>query len=157
VSVSISTELTALEPIVQISDLDPRFMANQDLTLLGDATGGSATLTATVPAGYAALWCRASVLITGSPTITTAWWNFSFRNNAFYQSATISAVDTFGVASGPVLPKGLDFDWTTTSYLEFRCDNPDGDTIALRVLACLWDIVTARQLPQKFFWPYSLG
>jgi len=156
VSVSIDTTLSELRPVVQRSGLDPRFIADEQVQLLGDASGGSATLRATIPAGYAPLWGRVSILIDDSPAITTGWWNFSFANSAFYQSAIITPVDIWGVASVPELPRDIDFDWTVSSYVEWRSANPDGDTTFLRVHVALWDIVDARQIPQNFFWPYAL-
>jgi len=150
-----ATELMR-EDLVQLNDLDPELRITMSGSLAGDATGGTSDITATVPAGKAGMIVASSCAITGIGTASNNVFRITLNGNTVNEQAQAP----FNIATFQRFES-----WTPTPVLHIAdtiaiistIDNVDTQTHTCRYMIYLWDLVTARNIPQKFFWPGTLA
>jgi len=155
-SVSVAAAVLLRKDLVQVSDLDPEQLVVMQNTLPGDAGGNSSTITATVPTGFAAMLIRASTNVNGNATATNVVTRVRIDGDTIDEFASgpfnIDAFQRFqNVIPAPVL-------WINDLIqVDSQIDNVLAQTHGFELIMYLWDLQTARNLPQKFFWPGTLS
>lgn len=142
--------------LVQVTDLDPKQLVVMQGSVAGDGGGGSSDVTAAIPTGFGAMIMRASGNISATTTATNMLFRIRLDGDAVEEFAT----GPFNVAGaqryGSFRPTKML--WTNNLIeLIAICDNVNAQTQTLECTMLLWDLQTARNLPQRFFWPGLLG
>ncbi len=155
-SVSIAATVLLRQDLVQITDLDPEQLIVMQNTLAGDAGGNTSAITATVPTGFAAMLIRASTNVAGVGTATNVVTRVRIDSNTIDEFASGPFnIDTFqrfaNMIPAPVLWINDLIDVSST------VDNVLAQTHGFELIMYLWDMQTARNLPQKFFWPGTMS
>lgn len=144
---------------MQVSELDPEELIRFTGTVVADVSGGGVKLFCEAPADKSVFWIYAGGIVQDGSTSDFSYnvlvdGNIVFRQGAagFVSSGSSVAVgfNPPGILLSPQVAGGI-------SRLEVIADNVDGDDMIAEALAFIWDAQVGRNLPQKFFWPGTLG
>lgn len=158
-SVTVAIGPTETQNLVQVSELDPEQMIRFQSTVVADVTGGFLQLTCSAPIDKSVLWVYASAAI-GSGSVSPLQYNVTVDGNVVFRHGELThLVSASAIAEGwrppgillnPQAPGAL-------SAIQIIADNVDGDDMTAEAFGFIWDAQVGRNLPQKFFWPGTLG
>lgn len=137
--------------LVQVSDLDPEWELVFQGAAVGDGTGGDKRVTCTIPTDLGCMFVGASCLMNASST-SPAFYQIAVGGiTQFFRGAAPNAIDVNNVPDFRDPPRVLLLDHPIV--LSIFSDNVNTETMSGRAIAFGWDLVAARNIPQKFFWP----
>lgn len=152
-SVSIEIPLTQNLGLVQVHGADPKKLLKWSGLIVADASAGTLTGTCNVPTDLAIIWLAVSVQIQGTTANNVS---FGFvEDGAGFLFGGVDAsrlVDSFIAPSALELPAPLILFGDDLSVVVIL-ENNDTEDVGVRASALAWDQETARNLPQRFFWP----
>ncbi len=145
--------------LVQVSDLDPETLIRFSGTVVADASAGILQLNCQAPIDKSVLWVYASAATLNAST-TDFQYNvlveglIVFRHGVEgFQTGGNSLAAGFkppGILLNPQAPGAR-------AEIQIICDNVLGDNMIGEAFGFIWDAQVGRNLPQKFFWPGTLG
>lgn len=154
-SVAATIALVSQRPLVQTSDLDPQRLFLWTGSVTADGSGGTLSGTCLIPTGFAACICAISAQVAGGGSS-----DVMYTLNEDGATILIHGVQAFDMNSTMRAPS-----WTPPLILltgdtissAALADNVTGDDMSVFAIGFGWDQQFARNLPQKFFWPGTLG
>jgi len=156
VAVSAVGTISVRQNLVQVNDLDPELLIVMDASVAGDGGGGISSISATIPTGFAAMIIRASNTVLGAGTATDCVYTVSVDGVLVDEAGVGPRV----VGTNQRYPNFLPAQvlWIQNSIVvNCDCDNINTQTQVFETVMYLWDLRTARNLPQRFFWPGTLA
>jgi len=159
VSVTTTIALVEQRPLVRVNELDPQTLFRWDGEVSADMSGGFLQGDCFAPVNMSVLWILVGGQITSSST-SDAFFTVLLDDVALFSHSVIGHIVNTNNRLESWRPPQLLINPQvpgTRAHMNIICDNVDGDDLQPECLAFGWDADVGRNLPQKFFWPGSLG